>query len=285
MGSRAKASYYLKRDGTEKGAYLRLKKAGKPLSTNGPPKRAYCHPVCDQPMEEQPDGSPPEPEPSTRRTLREHTLKDRIVEHLRATGTDSISGIARVLASEAQRGSGARAPVHRLTVAGYLQALAEAGVLRELDRPPSKLYQLQSPEAHSSLHQRVFRALQDLPLAEAERARLALAALQRVLERPVFQAELQHAGFHAPPPGAERVVVGDALRRQYRDLFRRRASPRIDVPDRDPLLSLPAGDPLLASAHVEETLRKVLLRATGAEHLLADRPAGPQQAQLSLEGP
>jgi len=215
---------------------------------------------------------------SRRNVLRSHTLRDRIVEHLRVTGTDSISGIARVLASTGH------APVHRLTVAGYLQAMAEAGMLRELDRPPSKLYQLQNPESHWSLHQRVHRALQDLPASEADRARLGLAVLQRILERPIFQVELQHAGFATVPPGVDRVVVGDALRRQYRDLFTRRASPRIDVPARDPLLSIPEGDPLHTSTAVDETVRKVLIRATGAEHLVAERPAGPQQAQLDLAG-
>jgi len=214
--------------------------------------------------------------------LRAHTLRDRIVEHLRATGTDSISGIARVLAASGP------APVHRLTVAGYLQALAESGVLRELDRPPSKLYQLASPDAHASLHQRVHRALQDVALPDAERARIALAVLERLLARPIFQAELAHAGFPVPA-GAERTVVGDAVRRQYRDLFHRRASPRIDVPPRDPLLHLPATDPAAASPLVDETIAKVLLRATAAEHLVAERPAGPQQVALDAivapEGP
>lgn len=222
--------------------------------------------------------SPAPGETPRRNVLRSHTLRDRIVEHLRVTGTDSISGIARILAATGQ------APVHRLTVAGYLQAMAEAGTLRELDRPPSKLYQLQNPESHWSLHQRVHRALQDWPASEADRTRLGLAVLQRILERPIFQVELQHAGFATVPPGVDRVVVGDGLRRQYRDLFTRRASPRIDVPPRDPLLSIPDGDPLRESPAVDELVRKVLIRATGAEHLVADRPAGPQQAQLDLGG-
>ncbi|MCA1819572.1 MAG: hypothetical protein ABR562_03270 [Thermoplasmatota archaeon] len=210
--------------------------------------------------------------------LRQHTLRDRIVEHLRATQTDSISGIARLLAATGH------APVHRLTVAGYLQAMAEAGILRELDRPPSKLYQLQNPESHWSLHQRVHRILQESPISDADRCRLALAVLQRLLGRPIFQAELHHAGFHDVPGGIERTVVGDAVRRGYRDLFTRRASPRIDVPARDPLLALPETDPLLTNPAVEETIRKVLVRATAAEHLVAERPAGPQQAQLDLGG-
>src|SRR5690349_5205778 len=88
-------------------------------------------------------GSPATAPPAdARRTIgKRDTLRDRIVEHLRRTGTDSISGITRVLSGEGQ------APAHRLTIAGYLQALSDAGVVREMDRPPSKLYQLQNPEA------------------------------------------------------------------------------------------------------------------------------------------
>lgn len=305
MGRVAKASHYIKRGGAQKPPYLRLIKPGKGLS--GPARAAwfrpapslsfYCHPICDQTMEEAPPDPPsppavapegpadgPAPAPTglpplpSRPVLRAHTLRDRIVEHLRATQADSISGISRHLAS------GGEAPVHRLTVAGYLQAMSEAGILRELDRPPSKLYQLQNPEAHWSLHQRLHRLLQESPLPEAERCRLAIAALQRALGRPIFQAELQHAGFQQVPPGVDRVVVGDATRRQYRDLFGRRATPRIEVPARDPLLSLPEGDPIHSDARVEELLRKVLLRATGAEHLVAERPTGPQQVALDLGG-
>jgi len=207
---------------------------------------------------------------------REDSLRDRIVEHLRRTGTDSISGITRVLSA------GGGAPVHRLTIAGYLQALTDAGALREMDRPPSKLYQLQNPESHWSLHQRIHRILQDTPVGEGERVRLALAALQTILARPVFQAELLHAGFTAVPDDLRRVVVGDGTRRQYRDLFQRRASPSINVPPRDPLLALDDNDPMLKSEAVADLVRRVLAKATGAEHLVAERPAGPQQAQLDL---
>lgn len=222
------------------------------------------------------DGTAERADAPPRRFSREATLRDRIVEHLRSRDDDSISGIARALSD------GRAAPIHRLTVAGYLQAMAEAGILRERDSPPSKVYKLANPEAHWSLHQRVHRALQDAPRSDADKARLALATLQTLLGRPVFHAELLHAGFTALPPGLEKTVVGDQVRRSYRDLFSRRASPRIDIPQRDPLYALPPGDPLLGSAAVEELVRKVLVKATGAEHLLADRPAGPAQAQLSL---
>lgn len=223
---------------------------------------------------------PARPPPADRELVpRARTLRDRIVEHLKVAGADSISGIARTLTRDGE------APVHRLTIAGYLQALTEAGQLRELERPPSKLYQLSSPETHWSLHQRIHRALEDQPRSEEEQVRLALAALQRLLHRPVFQAELLHAGFTRMPQGVPRIVVGDSLRRQYRDLFDRRASPRIDVPPRDALFALADDDPLLASHPVEDLIERVLLRTTASEHLAVERGAGPQQAQLDFGAP
>jgi hypothetical protein len=226
------------------------------------------------------DPSAPAPVPSADpepRLGRAPVLRDRIVEHLKR-GPDSISGVARVLSD------GREAPIHRLTVAGYLQAMEEAGLLRELDRPPSKLYQLANPESHWSLHQRLHRLLQESPRSERDKARLALAVLQTLLGRPIFQAELLHAGFHALPEDLERVVVGDAVRRHYRDLFGRRGSPRIDVPARDPLLGLKPEDPLLKGEAVAELVRRLATKATGAEHLVADRLAASHQAQLDLAG-
>jgi hypothetical protein len=94
------------------------------------------------------------------------TLRERIVDHLRRVGHDSISGIARALRRDGE------APAHRLTVAGYLQAMTDGGLLKEVERPPSKEYLLASPEAHWSLHQRLWRLLRDTPRSEEDRVRL-----------------------------------------------------------------------------------------------------------------
>jgi hypothetical protein len=206
------------------------------------------------------------------------TLRERIVEHLRRVGHDSISGIARALRREGE------APAHRLTVAGYLQAMTDSGLLKEVERPPSKEYLLATPETHWSLHQRVWRLLADAQRGEDERVRLLLACLQLALGRPIFAAELLHAGAPRLPEGLERHVVSDDVRRQYRRLFERKASPRIEVPQRDALYLLPPGDPALGSPLVQETLRRLAVKATGAEHLVAERPAAPTQSSLDLLG-
>lgn len=211
--------------------------------------------------------------------LSRDALRDRIVEHLRRTGHDSISGVTRALQREGE------APAHRLTIAGYLQAMSDAGLLKEVARPPNKEYQLANPESHWSLHQRLWRLLQDVPRSEEERIRLLLACLQLVLNRPIFTSELMHAGVPRIPDSLERHVAPDEVRRGYRKLFERKATPRIDVPQRDPLLLLPLADPILASPVVQETLRRLAAKATGADHLVAERPAAPQQRSLDLGGP
>ena len=206
------------------------------------------------------------------------TLRERIIEHLRRVHHDSISGITRALHREGE------APAHRLTVAGYLQAMTDAGLLKEVERPPSKEYLLQSPETHWSLHQRAWRLLQDQPRGEDDRVRLLLATLQTLLGRPVFGAELLHAGVPRIPDGLERQIVADEVRRGYRKLFERKGTPRIEVPQRDALHQLPPGDPTLGSPLVAETIRRLSVKATGAEHLVAERPAAPTQKSLDLLG-
>lgn len=201
-------------------------------------------------------------------------LRDAIIDHLRRSGHDSISGLARVLSL------GRPKPIHRLTVAGYLQAMAESGMLTEIDRPPSKEYRLASPEAHLSLHQRVWRVVQDLPKPEPDRVRIALATLQHILGRPIFHAELLHAGILRVPEDIPRVVLQDGPRRALREQVTRRP-PRIEVPQRDPLLQLTGDDPYYGHSIVLDMIRRTLVKATNAEHLVAER--APAAAQTSLD--
>ncbi len=211
----------------------------------------------------------------------EPTLRNVILEHLRRRGQDSISGVTRALAA-------ARAPakpLHRLTVAGYLKALAEGGVLRESDFGPSKHYALANPEAHQGLHRWVGRAVTEMDLPADARLPLALAALQALLGRPIFAAEIREAGFEPDPSVLERITVSDMERRRYRELFRRKAKPLIAVPDRDPMYG-PPRHPHPPDAQVQEVLRRVIVGSTGSEHLSAPRTAaGFVQGRLDLEEP
>lgn len=204
-------------------------------------------------------------------------LRDRIIGHLQAAGTDSISGIARAVSADLER------PVHRLTVAGYLSALADAGELRELDRPPSKHYQLTKHRTEWSIHQRVGRVVLELGLPPPLQVPATVAALVQVLDRPVFRSEVRHAGLDVADDRLAVVEVDEVTRRQYRDLLRRRARPRIDLPRGDPLYDVAPG--AVPDRIVQEVLRRVLLRASHAEHLAAPPRDDAVQARLQVEAP
>jgi len=212
---------------------------------------------------------------ASRRPLTGPTLRERIIEHLQG-GPDSISGIARRLAEDGG------APMHRLTVSGYLQALAEAGVLRDLDRPPSRVYQLADPRLHRPLHDRMARAAVEAEPDPARAGALLLAALERLLGRPVFRAELRQAGLKEPP-GLEPVQAGERDRRIYRASLQRRLAPPLEVPRGDPLYAWP--DPEALHDDVDALIDRVLRDATGSAHLAHGHAAARgRQAALELDG-
>lgn len=197
-------------------------------------------------------------------------FRDRILEHLLDVGSDSISGVARVLSAERSQ------PIHRLTVAGYLAAMTEAGVLREVPRPPSKHYQVANRHAHKDIYRRIGDAVREVPLSTDERGRVALAALVQVLGRPVFRGELHHARIPVPED-MPKAVVSEEQRRVYRSL----------VPSRFPSIDLPRGDPLFTTpathGPVAEVIRRALLAATDATPYAWDATPRGQQAALPFE--
>ncbi len=192
----------------------------------------------------------------------EPPLRDRVLSHLRDEGSDSISGIARTLSIDRHK------PIHRLTIAGYLQALAEAGILREVERPPSKHYQLANPETHLSLHQRTGRIVQEMELPLAQRVPTLVAILNRLLGRPIFRAEIEHAGFPVMLGALQHAQPDEDQRRVYRALLKKRPNPHIDIPRADPLFLPPTGPDAVPEARIQDILRRLILEATGSTHLV-----------------
>lgn len=199
-------------------------------------------------------------------------FRDRILAHLTDAGSDSISGIARALSEDRPQ------PIHRLTVAGYLAAMAEDGVLREVPRPPGKHYQIANPHSHKDLYRRIGDAVREVPMSPDDRTRTALAALVRLLGRPVFRAELHHARMPIPE-GLPRAECSEEERRVYRSLVPARW-PRIEVARSDPLYAEPP-----ATGHVQEVIRRTLLSATEATGYAWDAEPRGKQSALPLEGP
>jgi hypothetical protein len=213
-------------------------------------------------------GGEPEPAPCGGAFGPGPALRDRILEHLRS-GQDSISGIARAIAADRER------PLHRLTVAGYLAALEDQGLLRGTDVPPSRQYRLANATLAQSLHQRLAQHLRTTDGARHEQAALLATALTHLLRRPIFAAELTHAGFPGPYPLLQTVQADEAERRRIRSLFQRRIHPAIQIPRNDPLLR-PPSDAWMSAA--QELIGRSLLAAADAAHLAVERPPGRQMA-------
>jgi len=151
--------------------------------------------------------------------IREKSLRALVFKHLR-DADKSISRLARDLEKDGFK-------LHRLVLTGYLQALAETGVLREKDIPPSKVYSLASPrmqDVYESIGEKLLR----LEPRKARRSRMAVFVLQRLFRRPVFYEELKRCGLG--PPKKFRSV-GAEERTEARKLLENAG---ITVPPSDP---------------------------------------------------
>lgn len=203
-------------------------------------------------------------------------LRDAIIRHLRAAGSDSISGVARAL-SEMET-----APVHRLTIAGHLAAMTEEGILREVERPPSKHYQVKDDHAFRSIHERVGDVVGSLALPAPDRSAAAIALLGHLYSRPIFLAELHACGFANPGRGVEEVDASDEQRRALRHLFREDGPHPLDIPRADPLLQIRQG--AISTTTLQEGLRQVVLAATGTDTLMPPRTTSGTQSRLPFGG-
>lgn len=200
-------------------------------------------------------------------------LRDRIIAHLQKVDRDSISGVARAVSE------GRAKPIHRLTVAGYLEALTDQGLLREVHDPPSKAYALANPENHQGLHRWLGRIARET--VQGDRTPLLAAALHAVLGRPLFAAELKAAGATVPHESLERVVMDDAERRRTLAALARGGPGAVEVPKRDAVYRPKATvDPDRLRALLDATLAA----ATGATHLRASEERGIQ-VHLEMEEP
>src|SRR5207244_2699051 len=116
-------------------------------------------------------------------------------------------------------------PFHRLFVTGYLKALADAGILREKDIPPAKVY---STSAHRepNLYELVGVRCREATREEADQIRLAVSVLQKLFRRPIFLRELRECGFGGAvdAPQAPREVREEARRGRVKPCLTR--SPR-----------------------------------------------------------
>jgi len=121
--------------------------------------------------------------------IREKNLRSMVIRQLRDQDK-SISRLSRDLEKDGAR-------LHRLVLTGYLQALAETGLLKEKDIPPSKVYSL-SDTRLQDIYESVGGKLCALEKHRDRRTRMCVFLLQRMFRRPVFYEELKRCGLPAP---------------------------------------------------------------------------------------
>lgn len=103
----------------------------------------------------------------------------------------SISALTKDLQKDGHK-------LHRLMVTGYLKALADVGVLREREVPPSKIYTV-LPRAKEDLYNTMGEKCRDLPMEPHDQAKVAGFVLQKLLKRPIFLTEIRRCGFDSIP--------------------------------------------------------------------------------------
>ncbi len=127
----------------------------------------------------------------------ERNLKDLVVSYLRLQER-SISALTKQLRQDGYS-------FHRLFVTGYLKALADVGMLREKDIPPSKVYTT-SAHRELNLYELVGSRCREATKDEADQVRLAIGVLQKLFRRPIFLREIRECGAgprQAGPPAAD----------------------------------------------------------------------------------
>ncbi len=113
-------------------------------------------------------------------------MKDLILSYLRDDET-SISGLSRLLQKDGYK-------VHRLVLTGYLKALADMGVLKQKEIPPSKVYTLTSG-SERNIYEAVGDKCRTLDVDEKEAATVGAYVLQNLFHRPVFLHEIRQFGL------------------------------------------------------------------------------------------
>jgi len=181
------------------------------------------------------------------------TLRDIILEYLRDSQA-SISGIHRELKKEGYK-------LHRLVLTGYLQALADVGILKEQDIKPSKVYSIRSKTRKKSIYEMVGEVVKELTESKTLQAKIAIYVLQKLFHRPIFLEELKRCRIDITSIDAQKV--GGEERLQARKLLSRNA---IKLPDRDPAYIVEEKEEY--ERLKDEVLERIVISMFGANRLV-----------------
>ncbi len=114
--------------------------------------------------------------------LLQEDFKSTLLESLGKEGR-SISSLAKDLERSGYK-------IHRLIITGYLRALADMGLVKEKDVPPSKVY-IPLKIHDDNVYTRANQAAKETSSDPDSRT---LQILAHLLRRPVFESELRMAG-------------------------------------------------------------------------------------------
>lgn len=99
----------------------------------------------------------------------------------------SISRLARELEHDGYK-------MHRLYLAGYLKALADVGILKEKEIPPSKVYTT-TANLEKTIYEVIGEKCKALKMPDEEKTRVAAYILQKLFKRPIFLQEITLCGL------------------------------------------------------------------------------------------
>lgn len=177
-------------------------------------------------------------------------MKNLIISYVKKE-EKSISGLARQLNEDGF-------PIHRLFLTGYLRAMADLGVVKEKQIPPSKVYTT-SAHRERNIYEVVGERCRLAELSDKDRASLAVFVLESLFKRPVFLQELRECGF-------DEVNAKSVKGEERTDARRLLLKSGIEIPGNDPAYT--SGEDMEDPA--SEVLRDLVLDRFDIHHLRVD---------------
>lgn len=189
-------------------------------------------------------------------------LRDLILEIFNEKGDVTIAGMVRELEARGVNH-------HRLTVTGYLHALADTGYLQVRSVPPAKLFTLRS-SSKRTLFGVVGECSRRLTSSEGKAVELAVGTLEHILDRPLFLSELTQAGF------SRTGNLRQLGKKERAEEVKRLEQCGIEPPEGEPLFRARE----VPSSEMDRLMREALLDAMEAQN---ERAREVRQTALTLE--